>query len=216
MRAFFYRNVLVILLAGLFGVAAVTYGVVTINQQLELDAQAQEIADLEAQMRAQVSGAKSDQQAVVDNALGTSAERVAEDTEAITEFLGLVTSWGSGKEYTEARESVMRRYGLDPRSQFMSTYFQEPVFNTDSSGNRYYVVDVEGLNSSLSSVDVKVLGVEGTKYRYMVLADISSSSNDGKASATRTSVIYLTVDGEQAVTEVSGYASATGALTSAS
>ena len=204
------------LLAALFAMAAVTYGASTTSQQQELDAQMEEIADLEAQMRTQVSGAKAEQQSVVDNALGTNAARIEDDTETITEFLGLVTSWGSGEEYTAARESVMRRYGLDPRSQFMSTYFQEPVFNTDSSGNKFYVVDVEGLNSSLSSVDVKVLGVEGTKYRYMVLADIASSSNDGKATATRTSVIYLTVDGEQAVTEVSGYASTAGALTSAS
>lgn len=216
MRAFFHRNVLVIFLGCLFGLAAVSYGVVTADQQRELAAQAQEIADLEAQMRAQVSGAQAEQESVVDNALGTETRRVSQDTEVITEFLDLATSWESGEEYSAARESVMRRYKLDPGSQFMSTYFQEPVFNTDSSGNRFYVVDVEGLNSSLSSVDVKVLGVEGTKYRYMVLADIAASSNDGKGSATTTSVIYLTVDGEQVVTDVSGYASVSGALTSGS
>lgn len=214
MREFLQRNVIVLLLAGLFTLSAVGYGLTLTNHQNQLGAQKQTIAELEGRMRAGVSESEEEQRAVVNDALGTDAARVAEDTAAITEFLGTVTTWESGQEYVEARESVMRRYGLDPRSQFMSTYFQEPVYNTDSSGNRFYVVDAEGLNSSLASVDVKVLGVEGTAYRYMVLTEIASSSIDGKARATTTSVIYLTMDGEQVLSDVSGYASVAGARTS--
>ena len=56
--------------------------------------------------------------------------------------------------------------------------------------------------------------MEGTAYRYMVLTEIASSSIDGKARATTTSVIYLTMDGEQVLSDVSGYASVAGARTS--
>lgn len=214
MRTFFYRNVLLMLLAGVFVIVGISYIVASNTQHIEVVTQEQEIADLDAQMQAELATAKAEQQSVVDDALGTNAQRVATDTEVIRQFMKTVTTWETGEEYTEARESVVRRYKLDERSQFMRVYFQEPIFNTDSSGNKFYVVDTEGLNSSLSSIDVKVLGVSGTEYKYMVLADIGSSSNDGKAGANKTSVIYLTLDGEGLMTDVSGFASVSNSLTS--
>lgn len=214
MRTFFYRNVLLMLLAGVFVIVGISYIVASNTQHIEVVTQEQEIAELDAQMQAELATAKAEQQSVVDDALGTNAQRVATDTEVIRQFMKTVTTWETGEEYTEARESVVRRYKLDERSQFMRVYFQEPIFNTDSSGNKFYVVDTEGLNSSLSSIDVKVLGVSGTEYKYMVLADIGSSSNDGKAGANKTSVIYLTLDGEGLMTDVSGFASVSNSLTS--
>lgn len=214
MRTFFYRNVLLMLLAGVFVIVGISYIVASNTQHIEVVTQEQEIAELDAQMQAELATAKAEQQSVVDDALGTNAQRVATDTEVIRQFMKTVTTWETGEEYTEARESVVRRYKLDESSQFMRVYFQEPIFNTDSSGNKFYVVDTEGLNSSLSSIDVKVLGVSGTEYKYMVLADIGSSSNDGKAGANKTSVIYLTLDGEGLMTDVSGFASVSNSLTS--
>lgn len=213
MRSFFYRNALLVLLAGLFVFMGVSHLVLTEQRHTETSAQEQRIAELEAQMQADLVAVENTRQSVVDGVLGISGERVASDTEVIREFVKKVASWNSGEEYREARESVMRRYNLSEDSQFMKDYFQEPVYNTDSSGQRFYLVDAEGLNSQAGSVEVRALGVLGTEYRYLVLADISSSSNDGKASATRTSAIYLTLDGEGGMSEVSGYASVSPALT---
>jgi hypothetical protein len=214
MRTFFYRNALLILLAGLFVAVAVSYVVVTNAQHTEVVTQEQEIADLDEQMQTRLEKAKAEQQAVVDAALGTNAQRIDNDTALIRDFVKTVATWKTGEEYAKARESVLRKYQLDESSQFMQVYFQEPIFNTDSSGNRIYYVDTEGLNSSLASMEVKPLGVSGTEYRYMVLADLSSSSNDRKGSANKISAIYLTMDGEGAISEISGFASVSGARTS--
>lgn len=213
MRAYFHRNALLLILAGLFAFTGISYGVMTEQHRAEIAAQDEEIADLEAQMHASLENAEAERQSVVDDVLGISEKRVAADTEVINEFVKKVASWSSGTEYTEARESVMRRYNLGEDSQFMTDYFQEPVYNTDSSGQRFYLVDAEGLNSHPGSIEVKALGVMGTEYRYMVLANINSSSNDGKASAARTSVIYLTLDSEGVMSDVSGYASVSPPLT---
>lgn len=210
MRTFFYRNALLILLAGVFIIAGVSYFVVTGSQQEQVAAQDKQITELDQQMQARLKSARDEQQAVVDAALGTSAQRISSDTAVIRDFVKTVATWRTGEEYAAARESVIRKYKLKEDSQFLKTYFQEPVFNTDSSGNRIYYVDTQGLNSSLTSMEVVPLGVSGTEYRYMVLADLGSSSNDGKASADKTSVIYLTMDGEGAMTNVSGFASVSG------
>lgn len=207
MRGFFYRNALVLILGAVFVLVGAAYLVSTGTHRVTVVTQQQEIAELDATMQTKLAAAKAEQQAVVDDVLGTNAARVAQDTEVIREFIGTATTWKNGEEYTSARESLMRKYKLGEDSQFLKVFFPKPISNTDSSGNKFYVVDTEGLNSRLSSIDPKVLGVSGTQYKYMVLADISSSSKDGKASANKTSVIYLTLDGEGLVTDVSGYAS---------
>ncbi|KIA73395.1 hypothetical protein ANMWB30_23220 [Arthrobacter sp. MWB30] len=214
MRAFFQRNAVLILLTGLFIVAGITYVVVVSNQQTEVAQQLARISELDTRMQTQLAHAKAAEQAAVDEAQGTSAQRVDADTEVIKSFVRTAVTWDSGEGYASARESVMRKYGLDEQSQFMSVYFPPPVFNTDSSGNRVYLVDAEGINSALTSVDARVLGVEGTRYRYLVMANIRASSTDGKASANRPSVVFLTVDGEGHISDVSGYASVTDPLTS--
>lgn len=214
MRTFFYRNALILILAAVFIASGTAYVVTVTGHQTESASDQQQIADLDTQMQTKLAAAKAKQQSVVDDALGTNARRVTADTAAIRDFVRTVATWKSGQEYAAARESVMRRYKLDKDSQFMKVYFQEPVSNRDSSGKTFYAVDADGLNSNLSMVDVKVLGVAGTSYRYMVMADISSSSNDGKASASRTSVIYLTLDGDGVMSDVSGYASGSKALSS--
>lgn len=214
MRSFFYRNALILILAAVFAASGIAYFTTAAGQQAESVSQQRHLTELNDQMEAKLAAAKAKQQTVVDDALGTNARRVTADTAMIRDFVRTVATWKSGAEYVAARESVMRRYKLSPDSQFMKVYFQEPVSNRDSSGKTFYAVDADGLNSSMSLVDVRVLGVSGTAYSYLVLADISASSNDGKASATRTSAIYLTLDGEGAMSAVSGYASGAKTLTS--
>jgi len=206
MKTYFQRNVLLLILAAVFIASGTAYGLTTAGHRAESANQQQRINDLDAQMQARLASTKAKQQAVVDDSQGTSAARVTADTVKIREFVRTVATWKSGAEYAAARESVMRRYKLAATSQFMTSYFTEPVANRDSSGNTFYEVDADGLNSTLSTADVRVLGVTGTAYHYMVLADIASSSNDGKASAVRTSAIYLTLDGEGLMSDVSGYA----------
>ena len=207
MRAFVQRNALVLILAALFGSLGIGYLTTTAGHERQLASQAEQISELEARMNTGLAAAEELQREVLDSSQGTSEVRVEADTAVIREFMSTVANWESGEEYTEARASVMRKYQLDEGSQFMRDYFQEPAYNTDSSGTRYYVVDAEGLNSSLSSVTVKPLSVRGTEYRYLVLADIRSFSNDGKTSASRTSAVYLSLDGEGHMSDVSAYAS---------
>ncbi|SMG49713.1 hypothetical protein SAMN06295974_3885, partial [Plantibacter flavus] len=53
----------------------------------------------------------------------------------------------------------------------------------------------------------RVLSVDGLDYRYLVLVDVQAKSSDGLGTAVRVATIFLTVDGDGAISDVSGYAS---------
>jgi hypothetical protein len=214
MRTFFNRNALLVILASVFIIVVIVFVMATTSQSDALAAEEQELSALSEEMNSQQGQAAVEREEVLDAALGFSDSRVNEDTQLVYDFVRTVVTWSSGEEYTEARESVVRKYALDEGSQFLQVYFPEPVFNTDSSGTRFYVVDTDGLNSSLASVEVLPMGVSGTAYSYMVLANVSANSNNGDATASKASVIYLTVDGEGVLSEVSGYASTSKSLRS--
>lgn len=214
MRAYFQRNALLILAAAVCAVMVMFYVAGHNARSEETAAQEAEIAELDTRLQTVLAEEEAEQQAAVDNALGTSDERVQADTVLIREFVRGAVTWDSGESYTQARDSVLRRYGLDEGSQFLQVYFPEPIYNTDTSGNRYYVVDTKKLNSSLDSVKVQPLGVSGTEYRYMVTAEISAKTAVDGHRASNTSVIYLTLDGEGTFSDVSGFASVAGPLRS--
>lgn len=210
MRSFIYRNMLVVLLAVVFVVVATTYFVVSSNQGSEVVSQETEIQKLDTEVQSKTAQIQQAQTQAQDEALGTSNKRIDTDTAIIKDFMGTVSSWKSGVEYEAARSSVLRKYALDEKSQFMTVFFPETSYNTDSSGKRYYVIDTQGMNSTLGAVSVKPQGVVGTEYRYLVLADIRASSNDNKSSSSNTSAVYLTIDGEGKLSNVSAFASVSG------
>lgn len=207
MKSFIQRNVILLLLAVVFAVLAIGYGVTVSNNGREIAAAQSQLTELTVKKEAQNLDVRTEQQGVLDDVLGTDNQRLVADHKIITDLLTTMATWESGAEYTEAWEKVERKYKLPADGQFLSTFFPAPVFNTSSSGETFYLIDAQKLNSSLGSLDIKPLGVKGTAYSYMVMADIRSSSKDGKASAGNTSVIMLTLDGKGVMSDVKGFAS---------
>jgi hypothetical protein len=214
MNTFFARNVALLLGIGVLVALAAVYVSTSTSNDQTLTEQQQQISDLEAQLAADSDEVRVAQQVIFDEVMGSSQARIDSDTEALQSFVNRVANWDSGESYEEARTSVIRKYALDENAQFMRDFFTEPVYNTDPSGKRYYVIDTDRLNSSLGQMDARVLSVSGTEYRYMVLADFTSVSNDGGTSSSQTSTIFVTVDGEGVLSDVTGYTSVEGAKSS--
>ncbi|MBT8163352.1 MULTISPECIES: hypothetical protein [Arthrobacter] len=154
----------------------------------------------------------------VQDGLGISPDRVSTDTAIITQLLSTAFTWNSGESYGESREAVKARYDLAEGSRFLTTFMPPAGFNQDKTGRKYYYIDAAGLSSNVGgNVDVDVVEIAGTSYRYAVMADLvisgtptSSTSGAGQtkgttASVTRRMLLYVTVAADGTVSELTGY-----------
>lgn len=200
--------------AGILAVTAVTGLAITMPANAELEAQKAEIASLTEQLQDASGAAQRAADASVADLLGGQLDRVEKDSAEIEELADAVFTWSSHEEYEAAREKVERVYGLGEGSDLMEAFLPPAPVTTDSLGNEYYYIDASGLNSSVGEVRTRLLGVDGVDYRYMALVTQLSKSADGGATASNTSVILVTVDGDGGLKDVSGFASASQARSS--
>jgi hypothetical protein len=145
---------------------------------------------------------------------GADPARVTNDTEAIGDLLDRALTWDSNATYGEARESTMRVYKLAEDSAFMQSFLPEAPVNLDKQGNEYPYIDAAGLNSQVGDFTVKLVSVDGVDYSYMVLVDVQAKSSDGLGTAVNVATVFASIDGEGALTEISGFASTTPPRTS--
>lgn len=186
---------------------SIVSGVTVAGQNEAAAAQQVQLDDVAAQVEAAQSGTKDLDAQLSLQASGANADRVAADTETIGELLKRSLTWESHEEYTEARESTMRVYGLSEDSAFMQSFLPEAPVNRDSQGNEYAYIDAAGLNSSVADFRVKVLSVDALRYRYMALVDVQGKSSDGLGTSVNVATVFVTIDGEGEVSEISGFAS---------
>lgn len=213
-RGFWPRNMWVLLLLALFVAGTIGFGAVHSADQRAQDAQSARIVQLEAEIaRAEHRDAASPDDAV-RRTLGVDPARVASDSAEIQDLLRIATTWDSGEKYEAARESLKRKYKLTETDDFLTTFMPPSRFNVDSGGRRYYYIDALGLTSQLDSdVEVEVMSVRGTTYRYAVIAEVlaSSSVTDAKgtqglvSAASRKTLVYVTTDSEGRVNELTGF-----------
>lgn len=210
---FWRRNGWVVALAVLL-VAAITATVwASVSQQTQLRAQETTIEGLEDELDRieQADAEKVDTDAF--EALGVNRARVAEDTDIITALLSTAFTWDSGLGYETARQDVKERYELSEDGAFLSDFMPPSRYNEDAEGQRYYFIDAEGLNSSLGDdPEVEVISVRADSYRYAVVATASMSVDaveqnqaaPAQVQAGRKMLLFVTIDGEGAITELSG------------
>lgn len=187
-------------------VTALGYGAISANLKNEQSARDHELHERERELTARERQLLDESQQAYDELLGTDHGRIARDSEIIEELLDTALTWDDEDSYTLARESVMYHYDLDETSHFVQTYLQESPVNTDAAGNTYSYINAAGLNSKLGGIDTQVLSVVRTDYRYLVSVTAESVSNDGGSTAANTSVVFVTIDGDGDISEISGYA----------
>lgn len=172
-------------------------------QHEELLAAQQHVTDIETAGREQV--AESTQLVTEANLRQVGAmrpERLTADAEAIHPFLDIALTWSSDLEYSEARETIQRRFGLGPDSQFLTEFMPPSPHSVDGEGNVYYYIDAKGLNSRLGTFSISPVGIDGSLYRYIVIVSASSLSPDGKGSSSLPIIIDITVDADGTFTDV--------------
>lgn len=60
------------------------------------------------------------------------------------------------------------------------------------------------MNSKVDNIETSVIDINGGDYTYLSLVDISSESNDGKASVSNMSIIRYTIDANGKITDING------------
>lgn len=213
---FWARNRWVAVLGVMVAIGAVLASANSTARSANLAEQRSQIRSLEA-----AHSRESQEQADISEkrgleALGISGSRVKADTATIGQLLTTAFTWDSGEEYETARETLQDRFDLSERSAFFQTFMPPSRFNRDVNGKQYYYIDAVGLNAALDrSIDVEVVAVAGTRYRYAVMADIVATA-DGPArtegaspsmprsTATRRVLLYVTIDARGKISELIG------------
>lgn len=206
MTTFIKRNGFVVLTLVLFLVMLLIYGATGAGHDRDLKDQEQQISSLGQAVSDAKTAADVQRQKADAKRLGVDNDRLALDKQIIDDLLNASLTWDDNKSYVAARETLLRKPGLDPKSQYMKTFLPKAPINKDKDGNEYPYIDAAGLNSRLNNQDVKVLSVSGTEYRYMVLATVESASKDSMGVASNTATIFLTIDGNEKITDLTGYA----------
>lgn len=187
-----------------------------VSQQAELESQREEISALAHTQSQQHGEVAKKQQKNTMSALGVTPSRIERDTALVNALLETAFSWDSGEDYDTARDSVSKHFSVPEDAAFFTEFMPPADFNKDSQGVRYYYIDAIGLNSSLGAdIDVEVVDAKATDYRYAVMADVDMSADASKstdsegnvvapASTTRRVLLYVTVDGQGKVSDLSG------------
>jgi len=200
--------------AGILALTGIVSGVTVSGQNDALQRQEARLAELTDEVGAARAATTDLDDTISVQASGADAARVAADSDVIGDLLQSALTWDDDASYREARESTMRLYGLAPDSSFMVSFLPEAPVNIDSQGNEYPYIDAAGLNSQVGDFQAKLLSVDAVSYSYMVLIDVQARSSDGLGAAVNVATAFVTIDGEGAVSQISGFASTTPTLTS--
>ncbi|MFJ5724722.1 hypothetical protein [Streptomyces sp. NPDC093149] len=212
-RGFFRRNLSVLVTAAALTVVATAAGVTWSSQHAALAEQEAQINDVEGHLAGVQKKNAEQVNADVMAALGVSQNRLSTNGERIRSLLSMAFTWDSGQSYEAARESLKSRFGLTENKTFLKSFMPSSRFNEDSQGRRYYYIDTVGLNSALGAdPDIEVVDVKAGVYTYAVLADVEvtsdavTQSKSSKASVTahRRALLFVTVDAQGKVSNLSG------------
>ncbi|MET9656337.1 hypothetical protein [Streptomyces sp. NPDC006510] len=212
-RGFFWRNAWVLVTAAVLVVVATVAGLTWSSQRASLAEQEARISEAEGQLAG--IRKKNDEQVDADvlQALGVSRNRLGTDGAIIKSLLGMTFTWDSGQRYEEARERLKRRFGLTENKVFLKSFMPPSRFNEDTQRRRYYYLDTIGLNSALGEdPDVEVVDVKAGDYTYAVMADVEvtsdavtqNSASNASVTANRRVLIFVTVDAQGKVSNLSG------------
>ena len=205
-QGFWARNRWVLALGAVVAIGGCLSGVTVADQAQTIASQTTQIAKLQQDVSSQEAQLAKATEQNATQALGVSDSRVKKDTAEIRQLLATAFTWDSGDSYETARETLKSRFDLPPAR-----------FNQDNSGKRYYYLDATGLNSALgSNVDIEVVEVSATTYRYAVMADTEVGVDgpdqlDGqgnplpKSTATRRVLVLVTTDATGKLTHMIGF-----------
>ncbi|WP_394941125.1 hypothetical protein [Psychromicrobium sp. YIM B11713] len=215
-QGFWSRNRWVLVLGAIVVVSGCLTGISVAGQSQAVSAQTVQITQLQQDAASRQAQIDQSNEQNASQALGVSDSRIEKDTAEIQQLLSTAFTWNSGDAYETARATLKSRFDLTEKDAFLQSFMPPAQFNQDQSGKRYYYLDAIGLNSKLSSnVDIEVVEVSATNYRYAVMADTVVGSNGPSAidtqgnpmpkpTATRRVLIFVTTDVEGKLKQMIG------------
>lgn len=210
MTQFFRRNFIPLLLVLACVVAGASMAASVAAHARSLDEQQRRIIALNDEIKTNQETKSQIEHKVARQSLGVDPARVEKDTKTINDLLHRAMDWSSYAEYEQNRSEIMTKYHLDEKSSFMRSFLPPSPVTTDGEGKKYPYIDAAGLNSTLRSAEVEVTGTKGPAYNYAVMATVSSTSADDEATASRTSPVFLTINGNGQIKDLEGYAAKSG------
>ncbi|MFD2794662.1 hypothetical protein ACFS27_13980 [Promicromonospora vindobonensis] len=212
-RGLFRRNLWTSVIAAALVVVSIVAGLTWNAQHVDLARQEARIDELAGRL-ADVEQENDERVEVnVLESLGVSRSRMDTDAAVIESLLDVAFTWDSGVAYDEARERLKDRFGLTEDDVFLQEFMPPSRFNEVRDGQRYYYIDAVGLNSAIGDdPDIEVVEVRASDYAYAVLVDIAITSdavsrndaNSASVTAHRPMLLFVTVDADGAVSELSG------------
>lgn len=197
-----YRKYVPVILCLAFAIVMLcSYVVTNNNRDAVLQEQQAEIDELKNRIAVLQSTYDNTKSEILMTTTGLNLQRVAKDDAVIQDFLTLVCTWDSYEEYNNAREKIMRVYGIEKDSHFMSVFMPEVVNKVANDGTSYNRIDTMGLNMTYEGLKSYVTHILADEYSYFTLVTISSTWDNG-GEATAQAAITYTVDTEGNLTNI--------------
>ena len=115
-----YRKYVPVILCLAFAIVMLcSYVVTNNNRDAVLQEQQAEIDELNIRIAVLQSTYDNTKSEILMTTTGLNLQRVAKDDAVIQDFLTLVCTWDSYEEYNNAREKIMRVYGIEKDSHFI-------------------------------------------------------------------------------------------------
>ncbi|MEU6263735.1 hypothetical protein [Saccharopolyspora shandongensis] len=212
-RGFLRRNGWVLAIAALLTLITVVTGTTWAGQHAALGDQKSRISELEDQLKtAELKKSELVEKDLLTS-LGVSRNRLNKDARIITDLVKTALTWDSGTAYEQARTRLKDKHALSEDKGFLQQFMPASRYNEDAGGKRYYYIDVQGLNSAVGGdPDIEVAKVAAGDYTYAVLVDAAVTSdsveqnnaNPGRVTADRRMLLFVTVDADGGVSDLSG------------
>ena len=212
-RSFLRRNALVLTMAAVLTAVIVASTLTWAAQTRAVEAQGTRISELEVQLQTTQRQKAEQVDEDVLQSLGISQSRIEADEPIIARFVETAFTWDSGLAYEEARVDLKDRYDLAEEDPFLTDFMPPSRFNEDSSGKRYYYIDSQGMNSAVSGdPDIEVVKVTADEYTYAVFVELAitsdavtqNGSSSAEVTAERTMLLFVTVDADGGLHDISG------------
>lgn len=213
--SFLRRNVWVLVTALFLLLILVVTALSWTNQSRRLSDQDETIQTLKSDLAKTKRDNADTIRANLLEGVGFSKQRLDDDAQLIESLLETAFTWDSGKSYASARKEVKERFDLSEKGSFLTDFMPPSRFNEDEDGKRFYYIDTIGMNSSMGDdPQIDVLRVRAGDYDYVVSADMAVTSDDvsknesssEQVSSHRSILLFVTVDSDGRITDLSGTA----------
>lgn len=165
-------------------------GITISKQNSALAQQATEISSIKNRIAILQTEQTNHRIELIQSTTGLNLHRVSQDDVVISDFMNLVCTWDTYAEYTHARETIMRRYGLSEDSSFMTVFMPNIPNKVDVDGTQINRIDVFEYNMMFESVSSYVTDIRVDEYTYFSIVKISSTWKNGGEAIVQAAVTY--------------------------